>query len=92
MQIYGPSHIHGAQGVSAPHTSRAVEPPATAAAPSIGDQLDISEAGRMAERVAELPDIRADRVAELRTAILNGTYETHDRLSTAVERLLDEIA
>jgi hypothetical protein len=31
-------------------------------------------------------------VAELRSAILNGTYETEQKLSTAVDRLLDEIA
>jgi negative regulator of flagellin synthesis FlgM len=42
--------------------------------------------------VADLPDIRADRVAELRAAIANGSYETHDKLATAVDRLFDEIA
>ena len=92
MQIYGPSQIHGAQQIHAPHTSRAAQPSSTTTAAPTGDQLDISDAGRVAERLAELPDIRADRVAELRTAILNGTYETHDKLSTAVDRLLDEIA
>ena len=35
---------------------------------------------------------RAERVQELRSAILNGTYETDDKLSTALDRLLDEIA
>jgi anti-sigma28 factor (negative regulator of flagellin synthesis) len=92
MQIYGPSHIHGAQPISSPHTTRAVEPPSTTTPSPIGDQLDISEAAQLAERISELPEIRADRVAELRTAILNGSYESHDKLSTAVERLLDEIA
>jgi anti-sigma28 factor (negative regulator of flagellin synthesis) len=54
--------------------------------------LDISEAGQIAGRLADVPDIRADRVQELRAAILNGSYETEDKLSTAVDRLLDEIA
>jgi anti-sigma28 factor (negative regulator of flagellin synthesis) len=58
----------------------------------IGDRLDISEAGQIAGRLAEIPEIRADRVAQLRESILNGTYETEERLSTAVDRLLDEIA
>jgi negative regulator of flagellin synthesis FlgM len=92
MQIYGPSHVHGASPISSPHATRAAQPPASSSAAPISDQLDISQAGQMAERVSELPDIRADRVAELRASILDGTYETHDKLSTAVDRLLDEIA
>jgi negative regulator of flagellin synthesis FlgM len=92
MQIHGPSQIHGAQPIHAPHSTRAVQPTSTEAAAPTGDQVDISEAGRIAERLAELPDIRADRVAELRAAISSGTYETGDKLSTAVDRLLDELA
>ena len=36
--------------------------------------------------------MRTDRVQELRTAILNGTYETDAKLDVALDRLLDEIA
>jgi negative regulator of flagellin synthesis FlgM len=93
MQVHGPSQIHGAQHISGPHATRGVQPQAPAStAASIGDRLDISEAGQIASRLAEVPDIRADRVQELRTAILNGTYETEDKISTAIDRLLDEIA
>ena len=92
MQIYGPSQIHGAQSVNAPHAARAAGPAASPAASSIGDRLDISEAGQIAGRLADVPEIRADRVQELRAAILDGSYETEDKLSTALDRLLDEIA
>ncbi len=92
MQIYGPSHVHGAAPINSPHAARPAQPANDATAAPISDQLDISPAAQMAERIADLPDIRADRVAELRSAILNGTYETHDKLSTAVDRLFDEIA
>jgi anti-sigma28 factor (negative regulator of flagellin synthesis) len=54
--------------------------------------LDISDAGRIADRLAEIPEIRAERVQDLRAAIEGGTYETDDKLNTAIERLLDEIA
>ena len=92
MQVYGPSQVHGAQGISAPHATRAAQPPAASAGAQVGDQLDISEAGRLAERIADLPAMRESRVAELREAISKGSYETQERLSTAVDRLLDEIA
>jgi negative regulator of flagellin synthesis FlgM len=92
MQIYGSSQIHGAQPINSPHTTRSVAPPSTTGTTPTGDRLDISEAGQIAGRLAEVPDIRADRVQELRSAILNGSYESEEKLSTALDRLLDEIA
>lgn len=92
MQIYGPSQLHGAQQISGPHGTRQAHSAAAPQSSSIGDRLDISEAGQIAGRLAELPEIRAERVAELRAAILNGTYETDAKLDVALDRLLDEIA
>lgn len=92
MQIYGPSQLHGAQSIHGPHTARAVESaPTTSSTQAASDRLDISEAGQIAGQLAEIPDIRADRVASIREALMNGTYETDDKLNTALERLLDEI-
>jgi hypothetical protein len=39
-----------------------------------------------------MPEIRANRVAELRAAILEGRYESEEKLSLALDSLLDEIA
>lgn len=39
-----------------------------------------------------MPDVRADRVSQLRAQIANGTYETADKLDLAMNRLLDELA
>jgi negative regulator of flagellin synthesis FlgM len=90
MQIYGTSQLHGAQSINAPHLQRAAEVrPGTAASQS--DQVDISPAAEMAGKVSDIPDIRQDRVATIRAAIADGTYETQDKLSTALSRLLDEI-
>ena len=55
------------------------------------DQVDISPAAQLAGQVSDIPDIRQDRVASLKAAIASGTYETEDKLNTAVDRLLDEI-
>lgn len=92
MQIYGPSQIHGAQPINAPHATQGAQAPSSTPAANVGDRLDISEAGQIAGRLADVPEIRAERVQELRSAILNGSYETEDKLSTALDRLLDEIA
>jgi anti-sigma28 factor (negative regulator of flagellin synthesis) len=92
MQVYGTSQIHGAHPVSGPNAARGVQQAPASSAAEISDRLDISEAGQIASRLAEVPDIRADRVQQLRAAIESGAYETEEKLSLAVERLLDEIA
>ena len=35
--------------------------------------------------------MRHERVAEIRTQIANGTYETSEKLEAAFDRLLDEL-
>lgn len=92
MQIYGPSHVHGPQAVSAPHAARvdaARQPVSTGAT---HDTVDISETGRLLEMAGALPAIRGDRVAQIRAELAQGAYETADKLDLALERLLDEIA
>ncbi len=90
MQIYGPSQLHGAQPVNAPHLQRTTDVRSTSGT-SQTDQVDISPAAQLAGQVSEIPDIRQDRVAMIKAAIADGTYETSDKLNTAVDRLLDEI-
>ena len=60
-------------------------------AAQIADEVDFSEAARLVEQAQQLPDIREDRVAAVRQQIEAGTYETGDKLSIALDRLLDEI-
>lgn len=91
MHIYGPSQLHGAQSISAPHSARATQSMARPQAAQIADEVDISEAARLVEQVQQMPEMREDRVEAVRQQIADGTYETSDKLNTALERLLDEI-
>jgi len=91
MQIFGPAQVHGAQGISGPHAQRAAQPQPTDNAAQT-DKLEISQAAQFAAQLEEVPDVRQDRVAEIRAAIASGTYETEGRLSAALDNLLDEIA
>ncbi len=91
MHIYGPSQLHGPQSIGTPHGVRnAPSPPRPPAAP-ITDEVDISEAARMAEQIQQMPETREDRIEAVRQQIADGTYETAERLNTAIDRLLDEI-
>ena len=86
MQIHGPTHVHGPQSINAPHRAQAPQPAAQTGYATGADQLDISREADMVSRARELPDIRAERVAEIRAAIEAGTYETADKLDIAVGR------
>ncbi len=91
MQIYGPAHLHGAQSVNAPHTPRVSQTAADNSGSPIQDELQISSEGKLVDKARELPEIRQDRVNQIRAQIAQGTYETDDKLNVAVGRLLDEI-
>ena len=92
MQIQGPSYLHGAQPVNAPHAARPENRVAPSSSAGIGDELELSSAAQFADRIADLPEIRHDRVAALKAAIASGAYETADKLDGALEALLDELA
>ena len=90
MKIYSSTLVHGPQTV--PGVLRGSEIQTAKATSSLAevDQLDISPAGELASRSLE-ESRREDRVAEIRAAIQAGTYETDDKLSVALDRLLDEL-
>ena len=56
------------------------------------DQLDISAEAQMLSNTAATDGIRTDRVAQIRTQIAEGIYETPEKIDQAVSRMLDEFA
>jgi len=91
MQIYGPAHLHGAQPINPPHAARVNRPAETPEAGPIQDELQLSEAGQLIDKARDLPDVRWDRVNQIRAQIAEGTYETEEKMQIALGRLLDEI-
>jgi anti-sigma28 factor (negative regulator of flagellin synthesis) len=47
---------------------------------------------RLREMLNDVPDVRAERIAEIRKEIEAGTFETDNRINGAIDRLLDELA
>ncbi|MEQ8788541.1 MAG: flagellar biosynthesis anti-sigma factor FlgM [Pirellulaceae bacterium] len=91
MQIFGPTAVHGPQSVNAPHRAQAPQSAPSANSVTGADQLDISSQASYVSQARDLPDIRADRVAEIRQQIASGAYETDEKLDIALDRLLAEI-
>ncbi len=78
--------------------SKPTEPVSASAqvTPSV-DQLDLSSEAQQlmageGVQFGSQGDIRTDRVAAIRQAIADGTYETPERMSAALDRVLDAFA
>lgn len=86
MQIHGANHVHGPHNLSGPHSPHSAKGPASR--PQAVDQLDISAEAAAASQAGE---VRTDLVNRIKGEIAAGTYETADKLDSALSRLLDEI-
>ncbi len=98
MQVYGPTHLHGPQSITAPHHGRGLRETPSAGRAAAGDELNISDAGskaaeaaRLVDQARHVPEVRGDRIDQIRAQIAAGSYETQQKLDIAVERLLDEL-
>ena len=91
MNIQGVNFVHAPQSANGPHRVAAPANPSTSSLTEV-DQLDISPSADLASRALDSAAIRADRVAQIRSAIEAGNYDTEEKMNLALDRLLDEIA
>ena len=66
--------------------SRQSEPDATARP---DDKVELSVKARLLSKLAEMPDVREDKVNRVRAEIEAGTYDTEDEQK--IDELLDEL-
>src|SRR5262245_9619197 len=91
MEIRGLNSV-GAASPIAPATGSKPAAPATPAVPiSPRDEVDTSAVGKMLEDASRTPGVREQRLAEIKSAIEAGTYETPEKLQIALERMLEQI-
>ena len=90
MRIDAYSQIQNLYNVSRP----AGKSNAPAAAPDFKDKLNISGAGKdlqvANQAVASVPDVREDRIAELKSAYQSGSYEVSN--SDFADKILEKFA
>lgn len=91
MQIQ-PTSVHAPQPISTPHTGRVESAETHSGFVAGGDEVSISREADLVARTHDLPEIRQERVAEIRAQLASGIYESDAKLDLALERLLDEIA
>lgn len=100
MQIHSLQSTSVAQAVNRAQSAHAPGQAAQVSRPQAAiDELELSsEAQQISQTQALGPTdrlsegIRTEKVAALREAIANGTYESPEKLSAALDRLLDTFA
>ncbi len=92
MEIYGAGGAQGPQPIYPRLAAFSVEAGATVHAGTPRDHVEISPLGQMLDGISRLPDIRHEKVAEIRSQIASGTYETPAKLEMALDRMIDELS
>lgn len=90
MEIHGPGGVSGPNRIDL-HRVQAQRPGEVDASRQVRDRAEISEEARLLSRLAEVPDIRVDKINEIKQLIASGRYETVERVQKAVEQILEEI-
>ena len=91
MEIYGAGGAQGPQPIYPRLAALGVESNHAVHAGTPRDSVEISPLGQMLDGISRLPEIRHERVAEVRAQIASGVYETPAKLDVALDRLLDEL-
>lgn len=91
MDVRGIGSVPG-NGPVRPTTNPPVTRETTVAKPQFPrDELQISAAGKMLEQASQNSDVRQERLAQIKAAIENGTYDTDEKLEAALGRMFDSM-
>jgi negative regulator of flagellin synthesis FlgM len=91
MEIFGAGGTQGPQPIYPRLASFSVDAGQTVNAGAPRDHVEISPLGQMLDGISRLPDIRHEKVEEIRQQIASGAYETPEKLELALDRMLDEM-
>jgi negative regulator of flagellin synthesis FlgM len=91
MEIQGAGGTQGPQPIYPRLAAFSVDAGQTVQANAPRDHVEISPLGRMLDGIGRLPEIRYERVTEIRQQIAAGIYETPEKLEIALDRLIDDI-
>ena len=87
VQGSSPVRSAGPAGASASASPAAEKAQSPITSPQ--DELEISAAGQMLDRLHESPEVRAERIAQIKEAIDNGEYDTDEKLEAALSRMFE---
>ena len=90
MDVSGINSVSRPLPISQARPAVEVEQAAGANALSPTDEVEISSAGKMLDNLSRVSNLREERLAQIKAAIADGSYETSEKLETALNRLLEK--
>ncbi len=55
------------------------------------DNINSTPIGQVLKKIAELPEVRKEKVLDVRRRITKGEYDLNDRLDVAVDKFLEQL-
>jgi len=91
MQVHGPHGPNGLTPIFPTRLAAGAESVRPASLEMPRDEIQISPEARLLDEISRTTEVQQGRVDEIRRMIASGVYETPERLSIALERLLDDL-
>jgi flagellar biosynthesis anti-sigma factor FlgM len=95
MDVQGPGSVQRPSSVqrSLPAgPAKSTAPADVSATPSTPkDAVEISSAGQLLDKLSKSPEVRAERLAQIKAEIASGKYDTDEKLEAAMMNLLQSM-
>ena len=91
MEVNGPNPIDNTNPIKPIKQPENIEKAAESSSVQPQDEVEISNAGKMLNKLNQSSELHSARLAQIKAEIEAGTYDTEEKLEAAMERLLGEI-
>lgn len=93
MEVRGLGSVGASRPVGEVRSTTAGSQPASSSPiSSPQDEVEISSMSKMMDDVSRVSGLREQRLAQIKAAIENGTYDTPQKLELALGRMIDQIS
>lgn len=92
MDVRGVGSVSGAAPIRPMGGSPATRETGVSRPQAPRDELELSSAGKMLDQLSQNPDLRTERLNQIKAAIANGTYDTDEKLEAALSRMFDVLS
>src|SRR5437868_5632849 len=92
MEVHGPASVGASIPINQTRPAAEVEKTTPPAIASPSDEVDISAVGKMLDGLSRTAGVREERLAQIKAAIEEGTYDTPEKLELAFSRMLEQIS
>ncbi len=91
MPISGPGPVQKTFAVKPTEPAAQVQKPSEVTPTAQRDEVEISSAGKMLDKLSQSGELRAERLGQIKAAIEADEYDTPEKLEAALSRMIGEI-